>query len=571
MRKPRKQVERAKEHPLPLLPDEGIRLHLNENPFGPPPKVKEALKNFDPETLSRYPDPTPFREKLARSLGVLPEEVLLTNGADEAIQTIANTYLEEGDEVVIPTPTFITFKKCAELAGAKIIDIPYPSDLSFPKEKLLSAISKRTKLIVLITPDNPMGTVIPEEDIIEIIERGRDSLIVIDETYHHFAGRSLVPLIRRYDNLLIIGSFSKAYGLAGARVGYIVSDRKNISLLWRVLLPFTISAVSLALFSAAIDDAGYVDFVIRETAKAREFTFSRLDELGIPYHPTKTSFFLMKLGMRADMVVSYLRERGIFVRPLEDGLVRISIGRKEDMEKFTFVLAEIACPDALIFDIDGVLIDVSSSYREAIRRTVAEFTGYLPTPEEVQEYKEKGGLNDDWELTKRMIEDRGVKVSFSEVVSSFNRRYFGEGGEEPLYLKEHLLIPPEVLAKLKKRFKLGVATGRTRKATELALSRFGIKDYFDAVITLDETPNGKRKPHPYPVAKAMSLLGAKRAYYFGDNVDDIKAGISASAHPIGVMPPGIGGKRLRELFREAGALLVLDHPRLIPELFPELK
>jgi histidinol-phosphate aminotransferase len=574
MKKPKKKVKKAKYYPLPPLPEDAIRLHLNENPFGPPPKVRGKLKNIDPEELPFYPDPAPFREKLARSLGVSPEEVLPTNGADEAIQTIANTYLEEGDEVIIPSPTFFTFKKYAHLAGAKIIEVPYHLDLSFPKEELINAISDKTKLIVLITPDNPTGTILPEDYVIEVIEKAKNSLVVIDETYHQFAGMNFIHLIKRYDNIFIIESLSKVYGLAAARVGYIVSHKKNISLLSRVILPFTISAVSLSFASAALDDSQYIDFVLTGIKKVREFTFTRLDELGILYYPTRTNFFLMRLGLRAGMVVSYLKENGVFVRLMNEkalppGCIRVTIGKKPQMERFIALLSGVACPEALIFDIDGVLIDVSRSCRQAIRRTVAEFTDYLPRPDELQEYKERGGLNDDTELVKLMIEERGVKVPLPDISALLNRYYFGEEGEEALYKFESLLIPAQAIARLAERFKLGIASGRTRREAELALTRFGIKDYFKAVVTLDETPEGKKKPHPYPVKRVMKMLEAKSAYYFGDNIDDINAGISAGAYPIGVIPPDIGGKRLGELLSQAGARLVLDRPGLIPDLFPE--
>ncbi|PIN97379.1 MAG: histidinol-phosphate transaminase, partial [Nitrosopumilus sp. CG10_big_fil_rev_8_21_14_0_10_33_7] len=164
-----------------------LRLDFNENTLGPSPKVLEALRNMTDEDLAAYPEYLKFKKQLAAYLEINENKLLLTNATDEAINVVMQTYVEKGDEVILPVPTFAMFKFYAQAAAAKITEVLYSKNLSFPTEKVLKKISKKTKVIILCNPNNPTGTLIDKKDIVKVLEKAKNSIVMIDEAYNQFS------------------------------------------------------------------------------------------------------------------------------------------------------------------------------------------------------------------------------------------------------------------------------------------------------------------------------------------------------------------------------------------------
>lgn len=212
---------------------------------------------------------------------------------------------------------------------------------------------------------------------------------------------------------------------------------------------------------------------------------------------------------------------------------------------------------AVLFDMDGVLVDVSRSYREAARRTAERYLGIPIDPDIIQGYKDRGGFNNDWDLVDRLLRDRGKVVGRERLVGVFQDLYLGHDGDG-LMRFETWLPDPGLLDTLRESRRIGIVTGRPRHDAELALARFAAADLFDAIVTMDDLPAGKQKPHPAGIWKAMRRLGEHEAVYLGDGVDDMAAAARAGVRAVGVLPPGLDPKRGRRLLREAGAEMVLD-------------
>ncbi|MFA5930857.1 MAG: TIGR01548 family HAD-type hydrolase [archaeon] len=211
--------------------------------------------------------------------------------------------------------------------------------------------------------------------------------------------------------------------------------------------------------------------------------------------------------------------------------------------------------NSIIFDIDGVLIDVSKSYRQAIQKTVETFTGILPTPEEIQKYKERGGLNNDWDLSEAIIIDKGKKVSKKEIIDKFQEYYLGKNWDG-FITKEKLLLSKANLEKLGEQYKLGILTGRPRAEAEFILKYFKIFDLFEIIVAMEDT-GGKPKPNPFGLNLALKKL-VTPSCYFGDSIDDMKAAISAQMIGIGVIPPTVKNNTLKERLYLGGAKIVID-------------
>ena len=213
---------------------------------------------------------------------------------------------------------------------------------------------------------------------------------------------------------------------------------------------------------------------------------------------------------------------------------------------------------AILFDMDGVLVDVTESYRKAIQETVQFFTGNAVEPSEIQKLKQKGGLNNDWDLTEAILVSRGKPVPKGEIIRKFQEFYLGTKGKEGFIENEKWLLPKEKLVALHKQRNLGIVTGRPLAETRYVLKKFQVKDLFDLIIAMEDYPPEKAKPDPYPIELALEILDTQDVIYIGDSVDDIEAAKRAGIRAMGCIPPGVSQiEKLRELLFERGAEKVL--------------
>jgi histidinol-phosphate aminotransferase len=340
MIKPRKAMANAKTYQIyNEARKQKVRLDLNENAWGCSPKVLEVIKKSMVEDISLYPEYGPFIEKLAQHYHISPENLIISNGADDSIRCVYDCLVEEGDEILLPVPNYGMFDIYGRIRGAKTVEILYHQDFSFPSQKILEIASEKTKLIIIVNPANPLGTTIHENELIEILKTEKDSFILLDETYFHFMGKSYIDFIHQFENLIIVQTFSKAYGLTALRLGCLFSSRENIHHLAKVNLPFAVNSLVLNAASAALNDQQFISDVVKNVQIESQFLQNELAKLGIETHPCRTNFLLLKIGDKADQIYQQLQNEGILLRnlgkyPLLTGYLRISIGRREDNLKF---------------------------------------------------------------------------------------------------------------------------------------------------------------------------------------------------------------------------------------------
>src|SRR6516165_2524684 len=250
MLKPRRCIEKMREYQSPLTsPAPGLRLDLNENTSGCSPRVLARLRSIQPETIALYPAREAGEKLLADFLGLQPAQVLLTNGADEAIDLLCRAYLEADDEIVFVVPAFAMYEIFAQAEGAKVVRVPAGPEFSFPADGILKAITQRTRLIVITNPS----------DILRIIEAAPEAAVLLDEAYFDFCGQTLIDQIGTIPNLFVARTFSKAYGLAGMRLGVLAGPSEQIRVLRRVCPPFNINVFALECLGEALADREFVE------------------------------------------------------------------------------------------------------------------------------------------------------------------------------------------------------------------------------------------------------------------------------------------------------------------------
>ena len=315
------------------------RLDFNENLAGPSPAVLNALRHADGAMLAVYPDDATVTAQAAAHFGVSPAEIILTNGADEAIQCIVNLLIDKGDAAPLFEPTYAMYKIYLSIAGARVETLLYKEDLSFPLARLETALRQRPKLVFLCSPNNPTGTEIDYRRLRELITANLDTLFALDEAYADFSAQTLVNAAPKLPNLLVLRTFSKLFGLAGLRVGAVIGAPASIQLLRKIRSPYSISRLSLHLLAAALQDKDYPrqyrEIVTRNRARLETW----LRERGVKCWPSCGNFILIHAGDRVGEIVAALAARGILARsrdadPLLKGCFRVTVGTDAAMQAF---------------------------------------------------------------------------------------------------------------------------------------------------------------------------------------------------------------------------------------------
>jgi histidinol-phosphate aminotransferase len=315
----------------PLAGRQELRLDFNESTIGCSPKVMARLRSLNIETLARYPEREPVEREVADFLGLDAAQVLLTNGVDEAIHLLCSTYLDPGDEAIIVEPTFAMYAIFAQAEGARLVRVLSGENFVFPVDELLARISPRTKLIAVANPNNPTGSVVASEVLLEVARAAPNAAILIDEAYFEFHGETVLQSVASSENLFVARTFSKAYGLAGLRVGILAGEARQMSSVRRAVSPYNVNAVALAALPEALNDQEFVERYVAEVKAGRTILEAELHCLGFQYWKSRANFVLTRIGSAHAEFVQALRTRGILVRDRNsdagcEGCVRLGVG-----------------------------------------------------------------------------------------------------------------------------------------------------------------------------------------------------------------------------------------------------
>jgi histidinol-phosphate aminotransferase len=326
-----------KEYHPPLGSRDALRLDFNENTLECSPKVREALAQISAGSLTRYPEREPVEAIVAAHLGLKPEQVALTNGVDEAIHVLFEAFLDAGDELLLPVPTYTMYEVYATATDARAVAVQAADDLEFPFERLIAAITPQTKVIAIANPNSPSGSAATRAQLIELAQRAPHAVLLVDEAYFHFYGETVMDLVGKIPNLIVARTFSKAYGLAGLRLGLLTGPVSLIRWIRRVLSPYSVNSIALACLPPALNDTAYLDWYVSEVLAARSDFETALDAAKVRRWPSRANFILVDIGARHAEFVRLMHASGVLVRdrstdPGCDGRVRITIGTREQMK-----------------------------------------------------------------------------------------------------------------------------------------------------------------------------------------------------------------------------------------------
>ena len=328
---PRALVTAMPEYHPPLAGRDALRLDFNENTFAPSPKVLQVLRSLTAESLTIYPERESGEAAAAAHFRLAPNQILLTNGVDEAIHLLCVAYLNDGDEVIVATPSFFMYDVSSLLMTSHLVRVQSDSSLAFPFERVLAAITPRTKLILLSSPNNPTGAVIARDQILAIAAAAPHAAILMDEAYYHFHGETTLPDVGRVPNLLVARTFSKAYGLANLRLGMLAGAADLMRPIRKASSPYNVNGVALSVLPAALADDEYIRWYAAEVLSGRTRMEAALTRLGVRFWPSHANFILMRIGAQHMELVQAMHRHGVLLRDRSSdpgclGNVRITIG-----------------------------------------------------------------------------------------------------------------------------------------------------------------------------------------------------------------------------------------------------
>jgi histidinol-phosphate aminotransferase len=336
--RPRKAVLEMPEYHPPLAGRTALRLDFNENTFGSSPRVVKRMRAATAEELTKYPEREPAERIVAKHFGLQAEQVLLTNGVDEAIHLMCCAFLEAEDEALIATPSFFMYDVSVQMMTPHLRKVQADATLKFPFERFMAAITERTKLIIVASPNNPTGAVVGREHLLAIASAAPQAVLMVDEAYYHFDGASVMDDLATVPNMIVARTFSKAYGLANLRIGMLAGNSELLKYVRKVSSPYNVNGVALDCLPVALADEEYIAWYSEQVRGGRERMMDGLRELGVPFFPSHANFVLMNIGPKHKELVQAMRANGVLLRdrstdPGCDGLVRITIGVEEHVTR----------------------------------------------------------------------------------------------------------------------------------------------------------------------------------------------------------------------------------------------
>ena len=563
-----------------FYPDCILKLDSNENVFGPSENVISAFKNIDIKRFNLYPCYGELLNVLSERFSFGKENFILTNGCDEAINVVLSAYLNANEEILSVSPTFSMPLLYSKIIGAKCYKVIYDDKWKFSKDMLLSNLKENTKVIYLASPNNPTGDIIEPCIVEEILQQCNNNIILLDLTYVNYSDydeRDYYNIVKKYKNLVCVKSFSKDYALAGLRLGFILASEEMILEFKKVISPYSVNSLAVYAGIKALEDKKHFASIRLEVQKSKEFLMNELRLLGFMPYESQANFVLVNFGEHAEFAYNKLSKEGIKVRKFASEelktCLRIGIPSVLDAKK---IIAALTPRKLLVFDLDGVVFDVSNSYRYAIQKTFEYFAHEECKPCEMQEAKNRGGLSNDWDLTKFLLDKKGISANYSELVTVFQDIFYNpeKSGPKGAIDNEKLVLDAKFFQELSKTYDLAVFTGRPKAEAFYSLKKFNLDKYFQYFVCLEDVENGKSKPYPDGLLKIKKNCFYTDLCFFGDTVDDAKSARDADVLMYGIIPPNaVSIEHTKENLKNFGAYDVIDNARdiLNRNLFKEME
>lgn len=555
-----------------------LKLDFNERSDFPGEWL-ESVK-LDTSILWQYPEREVLEARLANYFSLSSDQVFCSNGGDESIYVLMRLVKEGcpmvGDrpasgKLILPLPAFSQYTWGIQSWNIDTIEIAPQDNLAIDIDALKKAIANTPNSVVVLTsPNNPTGESIATETLIELLQlaQSNQSWVFLDEAYIEFSTQqSAVDLLSRFDNLVILRTFSKAYGLAGIRLGYLLGSERLLNAFRTRAMPFNVPTPSLVIAEQALGTQAQSDMqnYTQTIQQNRQQLSDWLASVGINIIPAQGNFVFLKLGTQlATLLTRFLKRNNILVRAFTEsyleGCVRITV--PYDLQPLLDVLTQVFDPDLICFDMDGVLIDTSNSYDNAIKATVKEFTGVEVSDNDINSLRSQGGFNNDWVLSQELVRLKGKDVDLDTITQCFQSFYLGQNNDGYI-TNETILVDQALTDRLQNRQQtIAIVTGRPGDEASMGKQNLSQQfEYWQQALQVSDDDVKNSKPDPEGILGLKSKLDTDKSWMIGDTPDDIQAATGSGSIAIGI------GDENKDALLEAGADLVIDNVNQLTALF----
>lgn len=543
--------------------NEPLKLDFNERADRFPQWLD--ISKLSPQNYWRYPDQTQLKSAMSEKLQLSPEQILVTNGGDEAIELMFKLAKLEQRKLIIPMPAFSQYLAGIKIWSSDVELIPAKENLSIDLEASLNALTANS-ILVLTSPNNPTGETLELGALRDACKRAKDvgAEVFLDQAYIEFTGQAeeSLSLLEEFDNLILLRTLSKAYGLAGIRCGYLLGSESFTQRFAARKMPFNVPQPTLEIARQAFTPAAQrdVEDFCQRIAENRVQLVQFLRQRGLNVLDSKANFILIAdAPQRLQLIKAACEQNNIQIKTdlvgldlQEQAAIRIAIPYNIEPLRKALVLA--LKPELICFDMDGVLIDTSKSYDAAIKQTVECFVKDKPDQKAIDTLRSRGGFNNDWVLTYELIKQalQDELPEYDSVVEQFQQFYLGSADQAGLNrLEESILntnLCTQIFVQNSKQFKTAVVTGRPRAEAEIGLALLGIKNTY----LVSDCDVIESKPAPEGINQCKAYYGVTYCWMFGDTPDDIQAAKAAGALAIGIAAESDANK-----LYQAGADLVV--------------
>ena len=537
-----------------------LKLDFNERSDSRPLWLSDAV--ISTECLWKYPDKSGLQTIASHFYGIDENQLLLTNGGDESIELLFKLACLQKRKLILPLPAFSQYLVGKEIWGSSIDLIEPLDDMRIDLSSAQQCLDNNS-ILILTSPNNPTGELIPYDELVTTCElaRSKGAMVFLDEAYIEFALNQTddtLDLIQQFDNLVVLRTLSKAFGLAGIRCGYLMGQASIVSEFRKLAMPFNLPSPTIECAKKAFSDSAKLEVsnYAKTIAQNREQVAEVLVTAGLSLVDSSANFvFVQGSSEKLRLIKAACQKRNIIIKTTLSGLsatrddieaIRITIPFY--IKPLLSALQWDVNPELLCFDMDGVLIDTSKSYDAAIKATVKSFSGKDITQSEIEVLRGQGGFNNDWVLTQALIKQLGVESKLEQVTDTFQEFYQGTSGSQGFKTLETVILGQDLLQKIfitsSRRLKTAIVTGRPKDEAIEGAQFVGARNTL--VISDDDVQVSK--PNPEGVLKAKQYYGKEACWMLGDTPDDMAAANGANALAI-----GIGNESLYEF----GADLVL--------------
>lgn len=542
--------------------NQALKLDFNERSDGSPEWVQQKLTQIADFPLWQYPDRSVLENTIAQFNHLKSGQVLATNGADEAIQLIFLAckfgYLKI-KQILLPTPTFSMYQKGVQQWQLKTVNIAPSKDFFVDQQQIIDQFQQTNhSLLILVRPNNPTGELLAFEFLQQLLKLAEtnNSLLLIDEAYTDFADENCLELVKNSGNIILLRTFSKAYGLAGIRTGYVLASENIINELTQIAMPFNVSSLSLQLAKSCFEQQAQQDLsrYVDQIKQNRNRLQNQLRELKLPVTSSQGNFIFFTLkNSKYTLFVNYCQQQNIRIRTFSDPLLKDSIRLTVpyNIDRLQQLFSLVFKPALICLDMDGTLIDVSQSYDAAIKATVNFFSEQDINQSDIEQLRASGGFNNDWVLSQQLLLQSGTEIKLSTVTEKFQQFYLGTSESTGLIENEKILISTPILKQLQNTT-LAIVTGRPGPEAKMGRA---LLDLDCEIISIDDVDNGK--PDAESIIKARKITASENCWMVGDNVDDMQAAINAEALAIGINMSG--SEEYENVLYQAGATLVINN------------